>query len=190
MKQARTSKKSSRKRQASVMSQVAGTSNASEHIKKKKDSGGSKKNSSNAVSFSTSSSSPASATPSESSLPDGTRFPVYATLAVLLNQCFNPSTTKEDPSSPVFTTISIRIQWCNQATNILKDQSTSNVKERQRVFSTLSSMFEYETSEKGSDVDTEQENSEISIEDVTELIDEAELSWTKLNNACKQLKLQ
>ena len=53
-------------------------------------------------------------------------------------------------------------------------------------------MFEYETSEinEGSDVDTEQENSEISIEDVTELIDEAELSWTKLNNACKQLKLQ
>ena len=44
-------------------------------------------------------------------------------------------------------------------------------------------MFEYETSEKGSDVDTEQENSEISIEDVTELIDEAKLCWTKLNNA-------
>jgi len=182
MKQAHTSKKSSRKRQASDISQQADTLKPDKKIK------GSNKSSSNAVSSIKSSSSiSASATPSESSLPDGTRFPVYAALSTQLKECFNPSTAKEGSSSPVFTTIPTWIQWCNQANKILTEENTSNTNERQHVFNTLSSLFECEASEVNEGSAAEQESSEIStvpsIEDVIGLIDEARESWTKLINA-------
>ena len=190
MNQAHTSKKSSRKRQASDISQQADTLKPQQvdTLKPDKKIKGSNKSSSNAVSSIKSSSSiSASATPSESSLPDGTRFPVYAALSKLLKECFNPSSAKEGSSSPVFTTIPTWIQWCNQANKILTDENTSNTNERQHVFNTLSSLFECEASEVNEGSAAEQESSEIStvpsIEDVIGLIDEARESWTKLINA-------